>query len=193
MRLRARWRRLRPNISALPYSVTMQCTCPRVVTTPAPGFRLAVILDTPFLVRLPGGRAGGRQVNALVQFHDVLPTILDVLGWGNDTGAMHGRSFRRVLEGDGDSHRSAIIVGYHAAHDRCVRDQTWSYIRRPGDEPDELYDLEGDPRETRNLVDEHPEEARRLASAFGPYFFRGRVAEVKGIQGRYEMGSAAVG
>ncbi len=150
------------------------------------------LLKCPFLVRLPGGKGGGRQVNALVQFHDVLPTILDVLGWGNDAGAMHGRSFRRVLEGDGDSHRSAIIVGYHAAHDRCVRDQAWSYIRRPGDEPDELYDLEGDPRETRNLVDEHPEKARRLASAFGPYFFRGRVAEVKGIQGRYEMGSAAV-
>ncbi len=150
------------------------------------------LLKCPFLMRLPGGKSGGRQVNALVQFHDVLPTILDVLGWGNETSAMHGRSFRRVLEGDSDGHRGAVIVGYHAAHDRCVRDQTWSYIRRPEDEPDELYNLEDDPRETRNLVDEHPEEARRLASSFGPYFFRGRVAQVKGIQGRYEMGSAAV-
>jgi arylsulfatase A-like enzyme len=151
------------------------------------------LLRCPFLVRLPGGRNGGRRTPALVQFHDLLPTLLDLLGQANDTSAMHGRSFRPALEGDADAHRSAIIIGYHGAQDRCVRDQTWSYIRRPGDEPDELYNLTEDPRETRNLVDEHPEEARRLASHFGPYFFRGRIAEVKGIQGRYEMGSAAVG
>jgi len=150
------------------------------------------LLKCPFLVRLPGGRSGGRRVSALVQFHDVLPTILDLLGSAGDTGAMHGRSFRPVLEGDADVHRPAIIVGYHEAPDRCVRDQAWSYVRRPGDQPDELYHLADDPRETRNLVDDHPEQARRLARCFGPYFFRGAVTEVKGIQGRYEMGSAAV-
>ena len=150
------------------------------------------LLKCPFLVRLPGGRNGGRETEALVQFQDVLPTVLDLIGHANDTGAMHGRSFRPVLKGDRDSHRPAIIVGYHEAQDRCVRDQVWSYIRRPGDEPDELYNMAQDPRETRNLIDRHPEEARRLASQFGPYFFRGRITEVKGIQGRYEMGSAAV-
>jgi arylsulfatase A-like enzyme len=97
-----------------------------------------------------------------------------------------------VLDGDTDAHRPAIIVGYREAADRCVRDLTWSYIRRPAGEPDELYNLEDDPRETRNLVDEHPDEARRLAAQFGPYFFRSPIAEVKGIQGRYEMGSGAV-
>jgi arylsulfatase A-like enzyme len=150
------------------------------------------LLKCPFMVRLPGGRNGGRETKALAQFHDVLPTILDVLGMGNDTLAMHGRSLRPVLEGDTDSHREAVIVGYHEAQERCVRDGTWSYVRRPEGEPDELYNLVGDPRETRNLVDEHPEEARRLACAFGPYFYRAPVREVKGIQGRYEMGSGAV-
>jgi arylsulfatase A-like enzyme len=149
------------------------------------------LLKCPFLVRLPGGRAA-RHTDALVQFPDLLPTILDLLGMKNDTLAMHGRSFRPVLEGDSDLHREAIIVGYHAAPDRCVRDHTWSYIRRPESEPDELYHLADDPRETRNLIDDHPDEARRLASAFGPYFYRAPIAEVKGIQGRYEMGSASV-
>ena len=58
--------------------------------------------------------------------------------------------------------------------------------------PDELYNLRQDPRETRNLVDDQPDEARRLASHFGPYFYRGPLREVKGVQGRYEMGSASV-
>jgi arylsulfatase A-like enzyme len=150
------------------------------------------LLKCPFLVRLPGGRGGGRETRALVQFHDVLPTILDMLSGGNETLAMHGRSFRPVLKGDEDTHRSAVISGYHEGQDRCVRDETWSYVRRPEGEPDELYDLAKDPKETGNLVDEHPEEARRLASAFGPSFYRAPVKEVKGIQGRYEMGSASV-
>jgi arylsulfatase A-like enzyme len=149
-------------------------------------------LKCPFLVRLPRGRNGGLRTPALVQFQDMLPTILDLLGHANDTGAMHGRSFRRVLEGETEAHRPAIIAGYHEARDRCVRDQTWSYVHRPEGQPDELYHLVEDPRETRNLVDDHPEEARRLASQFGPYFFRGPIGAVKGIQGRYEMGSAAV-
>jgi arylsulfatase A-like enzyme len=150
------------------------------------------LLKCPFLVRLPGGRGGGRETRALVQFHDVLPTILDVLGQGNDTLGMHGRSFRAVLEGDSDSHRAAAISGYHEGQERCVRDETWSYVRRPEGEPDELYNLAEDTKETHNLVDEQPEEARRLASHFGPYFYRAPVTEVKGIQGRYEMGSASV-
>jgi len=150
------------------------------------------LLKCPFLVRLPGGRGGGRQTRALVQFHDVLPTILDLLGMDSDTHAMHGRSFRGVLEGDADSHRPAIIVGYHAGEERCVRDERWSYVHRPAGEADELYDLVADPGETRNLVDEHPQEAARLAGCFGPYFYRAPVREVKGIQGRYEMGSASV-
>ncbi len=151
------------------------------------------LLKCPFLVRLPGGRGGGRETEALVQFHDLLPTILDLLEFENDTLAMHGRSFRPVLEGDSDTHRRAVISGYHLGQERCIRDETWSYVRRPEGIPDELYNLKEDPREIRNLVDEHPGEARRLASAFGPSFHRAPLREVKGLQGRYEMGSASVG
>jgi arylsulfatase A-like enzyme len=151
------------------------------------------LLKCPFLVRLPGGRNGGRETKALVQFHDMLPTILDLLDMKSDTAGMHGRSFRAVLEGDSDIHRQAVISGYHPGQERCVRDDVWSYVRRPEGEPDELFNLEDDPRERRNVIDEHPDEARRLASHFGPYFFRAPVREIKGLQGRYEMGSASVG
>jgi len=150
------------------------------------------LLKCPFMVRLPGGKNGGRETSALVQFHDVLPTVLDLLGWENDLDGMQGRSFRPVLEGDAEDHRSAIIVGFHEAQERCVRDKTWSYVHRPEEEPDELYHLLDDPRETKNLIDAHPEEARRLAAHFGPYFFRGPMREVKGLQGKYELGSAVV-
>jgi arylsulfatase A-like enzyme len=153
------------------------------------------LLKLPFMVRLPGGH-GARRTQAIVQFHDLLPTLLDLLGMANNTAAMHGRSFLPVLRGDSDAHRDAIITGYHEASDRCVRDQTWSYIQRPPGQPDELYNLIEDPRERVNLFDQHPEQARRLASAFGSTFrLRSQPTishtQAKGIQGKYELSSGA--
>ena len=82
--------------------------------------------------------------------------------------------------------RDVIISGYYGAPDRCIRDKVWSYIRRPEGEPDELYNLVEDPAESRNLIDEQPKEAQRLAASFGVlYALLG--APVKGIQGKYEL------
>jgi len=146
----------------------------------------------PFFLHLPGGARGGEERQALLQFHDVLPTLLDLLGLGSNTSSMHGRSFRGVIEGDDADLHDAIITGYHQGIDRCIRDRRWSFIHRPAGETDELYDLEADPREQRNLIDEHPQEAQRLASQFGAYFFRDAPRQIKGIQGQYELASGAV-
>jgi len=149
------------------------------------------LLKVPFLWRFPGGRYGGWRTSAIIQFQDVLPTALDVLGLGGNWGCLQGRSFRPVLEGIANSHRPAAIVGYHEGPERCLRDDRWSLILRPEGEADELYDLQSDPREQRNLIDVFPQEAARLSSQFGSVYFRGaRRSEVKGIQGRYELSSA---
>lgn len=152
------------------------------------------LLKVPFIVRLPGGRNGGLRSRALTQFQDVLPTMLDVMGLGNNISSMHGKSFRAVLEGDAEHFHDSVITGFKEGLDRCVRDESWSYVSRPEGEPDELYNLDEDPREARNLIDHHPQEAVRLASGFGSYFRkRGAGAKpVKGVQGRYEMASGSV-
>ncbi len=154
------------------------------------------LLKVPFLVRLPGGQAA-RRARAIVQFHDVLPTVLDLLGMANNASAMQGRSFVPVLHGDTDVHREIVITGYHEAPDRCVRDQKWSYVQRPEGELDELYDLIEDPRERENLIDRFPEEAQRLAHAFGSYFglqSRKRISAAlpQGVQGKYELASGSI-
>jgi len=38
------------------------------------------LLRIPFMIRLPGGRHAGEQSDALVQFQDLLPTLLELLG-----------------------------------------------------------------------------------------------------------------
>ena len=150
------------------------------------------LLKVPFMIRNPGGK-NARHTDALVQFHDLLPTLLDLLGHSSTANAMHGKSFLPVLRGDSDEHRPLIISGFHEGIDRCIRDKTWSYIRRPAGEPDELYNLQEDAKEKVNLIDRFPEEARRLAGSFSAYFSRGAVqVEIKGIQGKYELASGGI-
>jgi len=152
------------------------------------------LLKVPFMIRFP--ECSPRTTKALVQFHDLLPTILDLLGLENNVCSMHGKSFRRVLFGEAEEHRRSIISGYYESvplvgsheltSERCIRDKRWSYINRPTGQPDELYDLVLDPFEQKNLIDENKEEAGRLASSFGSYF-KPMKRIIKGIQGVYEL------
>jgi len=144
------------------------------------------LLKVPFIVRFPGGQYGGQRLDALASFHDVLPTLLDAIGMGNNLDAFPGKSLLPVVRGEVSEVRQAIISGYFGAPDRVIRDKVWSYIRRPAGEPDELYNLRDDPQERTNLVDRYPEQAQRLAGMFGSlYALRGEP--VKGIQGKYEV------
>jgi len=154
------------------------------------------LLKVPFMIRLPDSAfpkaVRRRRTSALAQFPDVLPTLLDLLGLENNANSMHGRSFKSVVLGEKDTHREVVISGYYAGIDRCIRDETWSYIQRPEGETDELYNLIDDPRETRNLIDAHKEEAVRLSARFGNYWRRQPTRVVKGVQGQYEVASGAV-
>jgi arylsulfatase A-like enzyme len=142
----------------------------------------------------------------MVQYHDVLPTLFDLMGLSGEAEDMHGRSFRALVDGSADAapagaHRPVCITGYHAGVDRVVRaagvdgdGRNWSLILRPEGEPDELYDLDADPSERTNLIDAHHQVAARLAGRFGPTYFRRqeRLQTVKGVQGAYEVASGSV-
>ncbi len=106
-------------------------------------------LHTGLIARWPGKVTAGKRTNALVQYADILPTLLEAAENRDEGGSSKldyrpdGRSFLSVLLGETDRHRE-FVYGLHnnipegpAYPIRTVSDGTYRYIRNL--RPDELY------------------------------------------------------
>ena len=102
-------------------------------------------LHTGLLARWRGKVPAGKRTDALVEYADVVPTLLELAGGAvAATGAVFdGTSFAAVLRGDKDTHRQ-FTYGIHnnlpegpAYPSRTVSDGRWRYVRNLC--PGELY------------------------------------------------------
>jgi len=123
-------------------------------------------IRVPLLVRYPKRIRPGTVIRPQVLNIDLAPSILDICGAPPFRRA-HGRSWKRLLEGDTRGWRTSWYYEYnyekqfpYTPNVRGVRTERWKYIHYPrGDgSPDrhlaELYDLREDPGETKNLIDD---------------------------------------
>ena len=131
-------------------------------------------IRVPLIVKVPG-LDQKRVVRDLVRTVDIAPTLLDYAGVPAPAG-MGGRSLRPLIEREDDEPRIAFaeqINGYdlnaHMVSRRPLDDFTylamdrrWKLTWRPNHPAEsELYDLEADPAELRNLWTwDHPEAVR---------------------------------
>ena len=99
-------------------------------------------LHTALVARWPGKVAAGQRTKALVQYCDVLPTLVE-LADGDDSTEFDGASFAAVLRGAKKSQRT-FVFGMHnnlpegpAYPIRTVSDGEYRYIRNLT--PEELY------------------------------------------------------
>lgn len=125
------------------------------------------VVHVPLLIWAPGLIAPAR-ISTLVSLVDVMPTMLELLDLS--VGAdIDGRSLVPLLRGEATSHRNEIMLSectWQAK--RGVRTERWKFIRcyDPGiylRENVELYDLEDDPNEQRNIAQLQPEITRMLS------------------------------
>jgi len=100
-------------------------------------------LHTTHISRWPNVVPAGKRTPALVQYADVLPTVVDIGGGTLPAGAFDGTSFAKVLRGKDNSHRE-FTYGMHNNFPegppypiRAVSDGSWRYIRNLT--PDRLY------------------------------------------------------
>jgi len=106
----------------------------------------------PLLMRLPGRMPAGKVVQTQAGSCDIQPTILDYLGIKSQA-AIHGSSLRGYIEGREDLERPIFNERERGRDNfqRTIRTIPWKYVYCSSGES-QLYHLEKDPGETKNLI-----------------------------------------
>ena len=118
-------------------------------------------LRIPLLIRYPRGIKAGTVIDEFALNVDFAPTLIDYAGLPIPEDA-DGRSLRPLLEGREIAWREDFLYEYYefpSVHmvrpNRGVRTRKWKYIEYYGRRTEyELFDLENDPDEAYNLIDD---------------------------------------
>jgi arylsulfatase A-like enzyme len=136
------------------------------------------IIKVPLILRTPHG-SGGQVVRRQVRLLDLMPTILDM--GGCPANGVMGTSLGPLLtqrQPEYDGGAALTEMRRDPWHRIAIRTENFKYIwdsKRP-DHP-ELYDLQADPRETRDVSGHFPAEVRRSQAAVEAH--RRRVEETE--------------
>ena len=113
----------------------------------------------PLILRLPGARHAGKVQNEFASFVDLYPTILEAAGLTPEADKIHGQSLLPLIEGQTTAWRDCVVTEFGGVNNTATTQRTlrWKHFKFGFniDHEDELYDLEKDPYETRNLL-HHP-------------------------------------
>ncbi|MBN1995936.1 sulfatase-like hydrolase/transferase [candidate division KSB1 bacterium] len=130
------------------------------------------------LIFQAGGRYGpARVIDALTEFVDLAPTILDILDVDPMPDAQ-GRSFKAVLDGSKKEYKDYVFSEFLVDNKSMVRSKEWKYIYTTGERDlgqgyttgygpsgvlHRLYNVANDPFEKKNLAD-GPRNTKILSS-----------------------------
>jgi arylsulfatase A-like enzyme len=127
-------------------------------------------IRVPTVVKWPGKVAAGKQSDLPIVTLDWAPTVLDYMGLNPQELGVDGRSLVEVLKGNTLESRDLF---WHFPHYRGVDVIPYSIIRSGNYklihyfdmQPDELYFLVDDPRETTNLANQFPARVSQLKAS----------------------------
>jgi arylsulfatase A-like enzyme len=113
-------------------------------------------LKIPLIIHAPGWFENGERVEGLSNLTDILPTVLEMLGYEVENGEYPGYSLLHPVPED----RTLFFSCFNK--DKCLASlrNSEKYIYHYGNQPDEFFDLSEDPFEERNLTNERAEAVR---------------------------------
>ena len=148
---------------------------------------------TPIVFSWPGRIAGGRRLSELVSTVDLFPTLGELAGLSPEPSIRTGRSLAPLLRGEPRRPRERVIgsigrlrkpvaAGGEKAGSLAIeetgyflRAPRWRYVWYPERDREELYAIEGDPFEQRDLIAAHRERAAGYRAEVEAWVARMRV------------------
>jgi iduronate 2-sulfatase len=105
------------------------------------------VIRVPLLIAVPGLSAG--RSTSLVELTDLMPTLCELVGLPVPEG-VEGKSLLPLLRDDPTLKLRDATLSFSNNH-HALRSERWAYMRY-ADGSEELYDMEADPGQHRNLV-----------------------------------------
>lgn len=118
----------------------------------------------PAIAWWPGKIKPGTTSDALLLGFDLFPTFTDIAGLSDQTpDNLDGQSFKDHLLQQTPFPGRDIFFGYEPKLGTAMRSGSWKMIVKGDDQ--QLYNLESDPQETTNLIEQHPDKAKAMHQA----------------------------
>ena len=116
-------------------------------------------MRVPLLARCPELFGGGKTVKEVVAGIDILPTVLAAAGAAGPKG-LDGMNWLPLVQGQAAPWRKELLYEYYWERNfpqtptmHALRGERYKFIRYQGIwDTDELYDMQEDPLESRNLI-----------------------------------------
>ena len=136
-------------------------------------------IRSPFVVQWPKGMKGGRKFDDPVMHIDLLPTLAEACGIElPDHLKLDGTSVFRLLAGEVKELPERYLFMQHNRANvppkfaNCmVRKGPWKAVKSTSKQEDfELYNIEQDPGEQKNLADQHPDMVKAFVQEYETWF-----------------------
>ena len=133
-------------------------------------------LRVPFLFRFPGKIKAGTTSSEMVMGIDLYPTFMAFANAKSGQKELDGENFMPLLVGDTDSLEKRALYWFFPKWEQykaktnkwknswrnVINDGQYKLIQYPDYETVEVYDLNNDPREAKDISKTHPEITQRL-------------------------------
>lgn len=132
-------------------------------------------VKVPAIFSQPGRIPQGAVNDELISGYDFMPTILEYAGLpphGDDS--LPGASFLPYLLGETKLQHKHVVIFDEYGPVRMIRSKEWKYVHRYPYGPHELFCLQDDPEEKRNLIDqpEHQERLEEMRAGLEDWFLQ---------------------